>query len=272
MAGKRRVVVVGARGVFGSLLVRELAEDFDVVEGTRGNLDFRGAFAVACAAGPFQQLDRALPRNAVEAGAHWLDIADDAGWFFDLLDDAALNARAIAQNVAVIPGLSSLPAISGALLRKLGALRAHLKAAAERPHSITLEINNANRKGAAAMASAAELNPPDPELFRRELGIDTTVRVKFEMPLAGPALRVLGLLPRNARIRVAKLIGKLPLRFGREGGAVEVRSGDRVLRAEGKDQRFAILPLVYALHHLDGRKGCLSPSVFDPDELLQFLG
>jgi len=262
MAGKRRVVVVGARGVFGSLLVRELEHDFDVVEGTRGNLDFRGAFAVACAAGPFQQLDRALPRNAVEAGAHWLDIADDAQWFFDLLDDPALHARAIARNVAVIPGLSSLPAISGALVRKLGA----------KDVQVTLEINNANRKGAAAMASAAELNPPDRELFRRELGVDAAVRVEFEMPLAAPALRLLGLLPRNARIRVAKLIGKLPLRFGREGGAVEVRSGDRVVRAEGRDQRFAILPLVYALHHLDGRKGCLSPSVFDPDGLLQFLG
>lgn len=258
---KRRVVVVGARGVFGSLLVRELERDFDIVAATRNNLDFRAAWAVACTAGPFQQLDRAMARNAVEAGAHWLDIADDAGWFFDLLDDEALNAKAIEQGVAVIPGLSSLPAISGALARKLNA----------REVAITLEIGNANRKGAAAMASAAELNTPDRELLQRELGIEARVKVKFEMPLASTALRILGLLPRKARIRIAKVLSKLPLRFGTEGGAVEVRSGNRVLRATGKDQRFAILPLVYALHHLDGKRGCLSPSVFDPDELLKFL-
>ena len=260
-AHRRRVVVVGARGVFGSLLVRELERDFDVVAATRENFDFRGAWAVACTAGPFQQLDRAMARNAVEAGAHWLDIADDAGWFFDLLDDEALNATAIEQGVAVIPGLSSLPAISGALVRKLGASDV----------TITLEIGNANRKGAAAMASAAELNTPDRELLRRELNVDAQVRVKFEMPLASAALRFLGLLPRNARIRVAKILSRLPLKFGTEGGAVEVRSGNRVLRATGKDQRFAIMPLVYALHHLDGKRGCLSPSVFDPGELLQFL-
>jgi hypothetical protein len=261
MAAKRRVVVVGARGVFGSLLVRKLAADFDVVAATRGNLDFRGAYAVACAAGPFQQLDRSMARNAVEAGAHWLDIADDAGWFFDLLDDRELDTKAIERGVAVIPGLSSFPAVSGALVRKLGAKQV----------VITLRIGNANRKGAAAMASAAELNPPDRELLKRELGVDAETRVVFELPLAAPMLRVLGLFPRAARIRIAKLISRLPLRFGSEGGAVEVRSGNRVIKATGKDQRFAILPLVFAIHRLDGLQGCLSPSVFDPDELLQFL-
>ena len=261
MAAKRTVVVVGARGVFGSLLVRELERDFDVVTPARGEHEFRGAFAVACTAGPFQQLDRGLVREAVDAGAHWLDIADDAGWFFDLLDDTRLHQRAMEKGVAVIPGLSSLPAISGALVRKLGAKEV----------TITLEINNANRKGAAAIVSAAELDPPDRELLRRELNVDATVRVRFELPLAMPLLRALGVLPRNTRMRVARVISKLPLRFGKSGGAVEVRSGERKLRAEAGDQRFAILPLVFALRNLDGKRGCLSPSVFDADELLRFL-
>jgi hypothetical protein len=43
MAEKRRVVVVGHRGVFGSLLVRELSRDFEV------GGDVHGAYAVACA-------------------------------------------------------------------------------------------------------------------------------------------------------------------------------------------------------------------------------
>ena len=255
MAEKRRVAVVGHRGVFGSLLVRELSRDFEVVR------DFEGAYAVACAAGPFQKLDRGMVREAVSAGAHWLDIADDAGWFFDLLDDTALNELAIQKGVAVIPGLSSLPTISGALVRKLGAKKV----------AITLEINNANRKGAAAMASAAQFNPPDNELHRRELGVEAETRVKFELPFAKPMLRLLGMVPMNARIQATKLISKLPLRFGKEGGAVEVRGDGKVVRAEAKDQRFAVLPLVYALHRLNGLKGCLSPTVFATDELLRFV-
>lgn len=247
--------MIGHRGVFGSLLVQELSRDFDVVD------DVRGAYAVACAAGPFQKLDRGMVREAVSAGAHWLDIADDAGWFFDLLDDAELNALAIARGVAVIPGLSSLPAISGALVRKLGAPKV----------TITLEINNANRKGAAAMASAAQFNPPDRELHRRELGVEAEVDVKFELPLAKPMLRLLGTLPLAARMRVTRLLSRLPLRFGRPGGAVEVRGERGVIRAEAKDQRFAILPLVFAIHRLDGRSGCLSPTLFDPDELLALV-
>jgi hypothetical protein len=262
MAAKRRVVVVGPRGVFGSLLVRELARDFDVVEGTRDHLDFRGAFAVACAAGPFQQLDRGMVFDAVRSGAHWLDIADDSGWFFGLLDDGELDALARERGVAVIPGLSSLPAISGALTRTLLPLQ---------DVAITLFIGNANRKGAAAMASAAELNPPDRELLRRELGIEATVQVAFELPLAAPMLRLLGKVPPNPRLWIAKMLSRVPLRFGTPGGSVEVRAGERIARAEGKDQRFAILPLVYALRHLEGRKGCLSPSVFDAGELLRFL-
>lgn len=264
MAAKRRVVVIGARGVFGSLLVRELAGGFEVIPAGRGDLDFRGAYAVACAAGPFQQLDRGMVRDAVEAGAHWLDIADDAGWFFDLLDDRALHDLAVAKGVAVIPGLSSFPAVAAALVRKLGV---------PKQVTITLEIGNANEKGAAAMSSAAALESPNRELLRRELGIDAETRVNFEMPLAAPMLRALGFLPPNARLRVSKMLSRMarPFKFGSSGGGVEVRAGNRVATARGKDQRFAILPLVFALHRLEGLRGCLSPSVFDHNELLEFL-
>ena len=264
MAPARRVVVVGARGVFGSLLVRELEHDFDVIAGTRGDLQFRGAYAVACAAGPFQQLDRGMVREAVESGSHWLDIADDAGWFFDLLDDQALHQRAIEKGVAVIPGLSSFPAVAAALVRKLGA---------PKEVTITLKIGNANAKGAAAMSSAARLDSPNRELLRRELGVDAQTRVEFEMPLAAPMLRALGLFPPNARMRLAKVVSALaaPFSFGSSGGGVEVRAGNRTASALGTDQRFAILPLVFALHRLDGLRGCLSPSVFDHDELLRYV-
>ena len=267
MAAKRRVVVAGARGVFGSLLVDELRDAYDVVPAARETLDLadvdavhrfaRGAYAFACAAGPFQALDRAIVRAVVDAGAHWLDIADDERWFFDLLDDRALDALARGRGVCVIPGLSSLPAISGALARRV--------IPAERM-TVTLFIGNDNRKGAAAIASGSALHSPDRELLRRELGVDAVARARFEMPGARLAMSALRVLPLRARLRVAKTICRILPRFGSEGGYVDV-NGVRVAMT----QRTAILPLVFALQHLEGKSGCLSPSVFDAQELLAFL-
>jgi hypothetical protein len=266
-AKKRRVVVAGARGVFGTHLVAELRGGaWDVVATTRDTLDLRdvaavaraakGAYAFACTAGPFQSLDRAIVRAVVDAGAHWLDIADDAGWFFDLLDDRSLDTLARERGVVVMPGLSSLPAISGALARLHPAPQT----------TITLYIGNDNAKGAGAIASGAALHTPDRELLRRELGIDATARTRFELPGAAMAMRVLRLLPLKARVRVAKLLSRLVPRFGASGGYVEVNG----VRIEG-GQRMAILPLVYALERLEGRAGCLPPTVLDAAELLDFV-
>ena len=83
------------------------------------------------------------------------------------------------------------------------------------------------------------------------------------MPGARLAMSALRVLPLRARVRVAKLLSRLLPRFGSEGGYVEV-NGVRVAMT----QRTAILPLVYALQHLDGKAGCLSPSVFNPEDLL----
>ena len=267
MAAKRRVIVAGAGGVFGSLLVEELRDEYDVVAATRELLDLSNlnmvaafalnAYAFVCAAGPFQKFDRAIVSTVVSAGAHWLDISDDAKWFFDLVDDRALDARAWTRGVAVIPGLSSLPAISCALARRL------MPAKAE----ITLFIGNNNAKGAAAIASCAQLNTPDRELLRRELDIDATVRARFEMPGAHLAIAAMRVLPLRARIRFAKILSRLIPRFGAKGGYVEV-NGVRI----DMDQRKAILPVVYALHHLDGTTGgCWPPTIFDHEELLAYV-
>lgn len=263
MAEKKRVVVVGARGVFGSLLVNELRDRYDVVEPARGQHDFRDAFAVACTAGPFQLLDRGLVREAVASGAHWLDIADDARWFFDLVDDAELDALARERGVVVMPGLSTLPAISMALVHRM---RSPKKV------SITLHIGNDNAKGAAAIASGAALHTPDRELLRRA-GIDADVRTRFEMPGVQLAMRVLAHAPIHTRMRIAKIIARMAkgLRFGTRGGYVEVRAGARTERVNSADQRLAILPLVFALEHLP-RPGVHPPTVLDANQLLQFVG
>lgn len=251
--------------MFGSLLVGELHDAYDVVPTTRETLDLRdvdavaraarGAYAFACAAGPFQQLDRAIVRAVVNEGTHWLDIADDARWFFDLIDDASLDALARERGVVVMPGLSSLPALSCALVHVLGAQRAE----------ITLYIGNDNAKGAAAIASGSALDSPDRELLRRE-GIDATARSKFELPGAALAMRVLGVLPVSMRVRLAKALCRFVPRFGSSGGYVEV-NGVRLAMS----QRTAILPLVYALGHLEGLSGCLPPTVLDARALLEFV-
>jgi hypothetical protein len=262
LAEKKRVVVVGARGVFGTLLVRELGDAYEVIQPLRGQHDFRNAFAVACTAGPFQLLDRGMVREAVECGAHWLDIADDAQWFFDLVDDTALDALARERGVVVMPGLSTLPAISYALVRRLGSP----------PRvDITLYIGNDNAKGAAAIASGAALHAPDRELLHRE-GIDATVRTRFEMPGVSLAMRVLARFPVATRTRIARGISRIAklFRFGTRGGYVEVRAGDGVERVSGVDQRLAILPLVFALEHLP-QPGVHPPTLFDHNQLLEFV-
>jgi hypothetical protein len=271
LAEKKRVVVAGARGVFGSLLVRELA-GYDVVPATRETLDLRdidavhkaatGAFAFACAAGPFQLLDRRIVRAVVDAGAHWLDISDDARWFFDLVDDRELDAAAKARGVVVMPGLSTLPAVSGALVRRMQPAG---------PVAITLHIGNGNAKGAAAIASGSALDSPDRELLRRQ-GIEATARARFELPGVSVLMRVLALLPVTARMTAARLLARVakPFRFGTQGGFVEVRADGRAERVERTDQKLAILPLVYALEHLPP-PGVHMPGVLDAEELLEFV-
>lgn len=266
MAPKRRVIVAGSRGVFGTLLVRELGDNYDVVATTRDTLDLRdvdavhrlarSAYAFACAAGPFQQLDRRIVRAVVDAGAHWLDIADDACWFFDLIDDRELDALARERNVVVMPGLSTLPAISCALASQSHAQRS----------DITLFIGNDNPKGAAAIASGAALDSPDRELLRRERGVDATARARFEMPGASAAMFALRAIPMRLRLRLAKMLSKALPRFGSQGGYLDV-NGTRMPIT----QRSAILPLVYALGHLNGLRGCLPPTALDAVELLTFV-
>jgi len=258
--------------VFGSLLVKELADSYHVIATTRDTLDLgdigavgraaQGAFAFLCAAGPFQQLDRAIVRAVVDAGAHWLDIADDERWFFDLVDDVTLDALARERGVVVMPGLSTLPAISWALVRRLGVPR-HV--------SITLYIGNDNAKGAAAIASGSALRTPDRELLRRE-GIDAEVRTRFEMPGVQIAMRVLAKFPVAMRVRIARIIARVAktLRFGTRGGYVEVRAGERVERLSRSDQRMAVLPLVFALQHLP-QPGVHAPTVLHAEQLLQFV-
>jgi hypothetical protein len=308
MAERPRVLIAGGSGVFGRLLAHELLRttSVDLILAGRGlrtaveacrelgtpdrtsaialDLDdresltraARGCVAVACAAGPFQKLSRELPMAAVRAGAHWVDISDHQGWVVPILDDPTLDAAARGAGLAVIPGLSTVPALSGALAR-WGCERLP---GAERAR-ITLFIGNRNARGPAAIASAMSGGfrrptrvdlpvgrriayvgrSPDTELLRRDLGLDAEFRVVLEWGPAGVVVSGVGLLwsrlGARAQSRVAHILSSISRpfgHFGSEGGCLQVELWDGEQRtsvaALSGDQRLGILPCAMALQRL----------------------
>ena len=73
-------------------------------------------FALVDAAGPFQGSGYAIARAALDAGCHYLDIADAAHFVTGI---GALDAEARRAGVTLISGASSVPALSGAVARRL---------------------------------------------------------------------------------------------------------------------------------------------------------
>lgn len=145
-----RVLVIGAGGVFGSRLCEGLLRHgFEVVaagrdigraEAVAGRLraafpgavvesaaldtntltpealTATGAAIVADAAGPFQRAESATARAAIDAGLHYVDLAD--GRLF-VAGFARLDAAAKAAGVVALTGCSSTPALSNAVLDRL---------------------------------------------------------------------------------------------------------------------------------------------------------
>jgi hypothetical protein len=236
-----------------------------------------GCFAVVCTAGPFQHLSPDLPRAAVESGAHWLDIADDRSWLLRLLSGNAEGASAAARGVAIIPGLSTTPCLSGVLVRSCLESNANPRRA-----SLALFIGNRNAKGTAAIASLLEsglrdarsINLPigrrishrfstaDSDLLRDELGLAAEFRVCFELQFAG--LLTAGLSTVTPRLdpamrwRLAGLLSFLAEPANRLGtdsailqASVESQGGRRIVQTLiGSGQRMAILPCALAVESL----------------------
>ena len=144
----RPVLVVGGAGVFGSRLAEGLIRDsvpgvviagrsrvrlsavatrigsgFKVLDLDAPDLEDRISAltpaVVIDAAGPFQDYGDApyrLARAALAAGAHYFDLSDDAAFTAGI---AALDDAARASGLAVISGVSSVPALSAAAVRAL---------------------------------------------------------------------------------------------------------------------------------------------------------
>jgi saccharopine dehydrogenase-like NADP-dependent oxidoreductase len=122
------IAVVGAARNTARLdaLARRLGPRFAVEPLERSSIDtacllalrarWPGLFAVADASGPFQTSDYRLPRAAIGAGLHYVDLADARTFVGGI---RVLDEDARAADVAVLAGASSTPALSHAVLDTL---------------------------------------------------------------------------------------------------------------------------------------------------------
>jgi saccharopine dehydrogenase-like NADP-dependent oxidoreductase len=145
------VLVIGGSGVFGSHLCRRLARlglfqiqlagrnrshamaliaelteidpgcepRFLFIDRNKVSIDefkLLGIVAVIDAAGPFQDSSYRVAEAAIEAGVHYIDLADARAFVSGV---GRLNQAAKAAGVAILSGASSSPAISSAILRDL---------------------------------------------------------------------------------------------------------------------------------------------------------
>jgi hypothetical protein len=94
-------------------LTAEHARRIDADEPRLGTLLRKlGVNLVIHTAGPFQRQDYHVAQGAIEAGSHYLDLADGRAFVSGI---SRLDAAARAAGVAVISGASSLPALSSAV-------------------------------------------------------------------------------------------------------------------------------------------------------------
>lgn len=138
-----RVLIIGGSGVFGARLAGLLVtdgHDVTIAGRTQATLDatvvehggtallldrdasdlaerLMGYDVVIDGAGPWQAYARPhVAQAAIRAGAHYLDLCDDADFTANI---SALDADAKAAGVAVISGVSSVPALSSAAATEL---------------------------------------------------------------------------------------------------------------------------------------------------------
>jgi len=311
-------VVFGGYGTFGSLVCRELARTGTRVtvagrdrlraealaadlgpEGralradVRDANDCRAAIAAhgvaVCCAGPFAALGSGLLEACLDAGCHYVDIAEDRAHAARVRGFASAFRN---RGLAAVYGASSLPGLSGALAQLA---RGDASPSPERAR-VTLFIGNASPKGQAAVDSAVarlgrpvsapqgtlrgfgerervELPPPfgtrsvytfdspDYDLLPELVGVESVgVKVGFERRAATTAFALLARLGSGYGSRLARLLGWLGglAPGGTSGGIVQVElfwkdgtTRRAALLAEGGGQRMAALPCVLAVRALD---------------------
>lgn len=103
---------------------------------------------VVDASGPFQAMDYQVPQACIDAGVHYLDIADARTFVCGI---GAIDAAAKLAGVCVISGGSSVPALSGAAVRHLVRDMTHVDA-------VEIAISASNRAAAGPAVAASILS------------------------------------------------------------------------------------------------------------------
>jgi hypothetical protein len=143
---RQTVLILGAFGTFGRLIVNALAQTTDLPiiaagrhlpevheewrPGIRALAIDSNALSLAVlkkldpavlidTVGPFQTRDRKLAATCIELGIHYLDLADGREFVQNV---CALDAAAKANSVLVVSGASTVPALSSAVIADLAAL------------------------------------------------------------------------------------------------------------------------------------------------------
>ena len=205
-----RILVLGGYGEFGGRISRRLAgaghqvivagrsatraRDFcSAVAGTiplaleRKNigpiLSEQCPAIVVDASGPFQTMDYQVPDACIAAGVHYCDIADGRGFVCGI---GTLDAAARVAGVAVIAGGSSVPALSGAVVRALAE-------SFDQVHAVEMAISASNRATAGPAVAAAILGQVGQplRLFRagrwiQRFGWQEMRRQEFSAPGSAP--------------------------------------------------------------------------------------
>jgi predicted dinucleotide-binding enzyme len=172
----KHILVLGGYGGFGARLSRRLVDaGYGVIVAGR-NLDTAQQFCTSLnnaeplkadrngdmasileayrpdlvidAAGPFQNSSYALPYACIDAQIPYIDLADARDFVLDIV---SLNTKAEKADVAVISGASSVPALSGAVIRRL-------IDGLDNVRTIDIAISASNRATAGASVSSAILS------------------------------------------------------------------------------------------------------------------
>jgi hypothetical protein len=121
-AGGTPVVIAGRNAARASAFVAELpagraeATAFDAHQSLHEQLASIRPAVVVNTCGPFQTSDYGIAKTCIEAGVHYIDLADGRDFVTGI---AALDARARAGGVAVISGASTVPGLSSAVIEHL---------------------------------------------------------------------------------------------------------------------------------------------------------